>query len=329
MGLTRKRFHIILIPHEDAAIRNIRIPYFLLTVLLIVGISTVGVMGFLVYHYLNYTIDSITLLRLKSANHAMADRLESINEELLEIKKEMKQLADFDEQMRVLTDMEQIDPDVRSVGVGGPVAETDPILASLPPESRQLVERVTMNTDELLRQARFQRRSFIEINETIAENEDEIAHTPTIAPIDFPPPGFRWISGYPGWYASAFGPRIDPFTGKKRFHDGIDISARAGTPIRAPADGKVVFLRGGNRANAALGNMLAINHGYGFETKYGHLGSFNIKYGQQVKRWDIIGYVGNTGKATGPHLHYSVYKNGKPVNPLNWCLPQVRQMAFR
>ncbi|MFC2075969.1 M23 family metallopeptidase [candidate division KSB1 bacterium] len=327
--MTRKRFHIILIPHADAAIRNIRLPYSLLTILLVLGLASVGVLGFLVYHYLNFTIDSIARLELRSANSAMAERLQSIDKELLDIKGEMKQLVDLDEKMRLLAGMDQLDPDVRRVGVGGPVAEIDPILENLPADTRYLVEKVSLGTDELLRQTRFQMRSFIEINETIQENEEEMAHTPTIAPVEFPPPGSRWSNIYDGYLASGFGLRPDPFTGRQGFHEGIDISARAGTPIRAPADGKVYFRYADSHpGNAYLGKIIRIDHGNGIRTLYGHMSNYNVQMNQQVKRGDIIGYVGDTGKATGTHLHYGVFKNNKRENPLKYILPQAYLLAL-
>jgi murein DD-endopeptidase MepM/ murein hydrolase activator NlpD len=187
-----------------------------------------------------------------------------------------------------------------------------------------MVEKVTLGTDELLRQTRFQMRSFIEINETIEENEEEMAHTPTIAPVEFPPQGFRWSNIYDGYRASGFGLRRDPFTGRQEFHEGIDISARAGTPIRAPADGKVITRYADKHpGNAFLGKIVKIDHGNGIITLYGHMSNYNVKLNQQVKRGDIIGYVGDTGKATGTHVHYAVRKNGKRENPEKYILPQA------
>jgi murein DD-endopeptidase MepM/ murein hydrolase activator NlpD len=119
-----------------------------------------------------------------------------------------------------------------------------------------------------------------------------------------------------GWISSDFGYRISPFTGRREFHNGLDIATREGTPIIAPADGVVTFA-----ANKWLiGNMITIDHGHGMVTQYGHLKEFVAKKGDHVKRGQVIAKVGNTGRSTGPHVHYMVRLNGVPVNPEKYIL---------
>jgi len=119
-----------------------------------------------------------------------------------------------------------------------------------------------------------------------------------------------------GWLSSSMGNRADPINGEKDFHPGLDISADKGDPVYSTADGKVV------NASAAgnYGNLVVIDHGYGIETRYGHLSAFKVKAGQAVKRGDLLGLVGATGRATGPHLHYEVRANGRILNPLQLLL---------
>jgi murein DD-endopeptidase MepM/ murein hydrolase activator NlpD len=119
-----------------------------------------------------------------------------------------------------------------------------------------------------------------------------------------------------GWLSSSMGNRADPINGEKDFHPGLDISADKGDPVYSTADGKVV------NASAAgnYGNLVIIDHGYGIETRYGHLSAFKVKAGQSVKRGDLLGLVGMTGRATGPHLHYEVRANGRILNPLQLLL---------
>jgi murein DD-endopeptidase MepM/ murein hydrolase activator NlpD len=123
-----------------------------------------------------------------------------------------------------------------------------------------------------------------------------------------------------GWLSSSAGNRTDPFTGEKDFHPGLDISADKGDPVYATADGTVV------NASAAgnYGNLVILDHGFGLETRYGHLSAFKVKQGQPVKRGDLIGLVGATGRATGPHLHYEVRANGRILNPLQLLLSPRR-----
>ena len=123
-----------------------------------------------------------------------------------------------------------------------------------------------------------------------------------------------------GYLSAGFGNRLDPFTGLRDFHPGIDISTPIGTKVQAPADGVVVFcgLKGG------YGNAIMIDHGYGVVTRYGHLDAFNVKPGQRVRRGDVIAFVGNTGRSTAPHLHYEVWVNDQTQNPIQYILDEYR-----
>jgi murein DD-endopeptidase MepM/ murein hydrolase activator NlpD len=115
-----------------------------------------------------------------------------------------------------------------------------------------------------------------------------------------------------GWLTSYFGNRKDPFTKDSDFHPGLDISADYGQPVLATADATVSSAA----PNGAYGNMVILDHGYGIVTKYGHLSRFAVMGGQRVKRGDVIGYVGSTGRSTGAHLHYEIWMNGRLTNPM-------------
>lgn len=119
-----------------------------------------------------------------------------------------------------------------------------------------------------------------------------------------------------GRISDLFGMRIDPFLRKSRHHGGLDIAAPTGTPIYAPAAGKVIYVRRRYVKNRGYGRCVKIDHGGGTVTLYGHMSKINVEVGQQVKRWDVIGLVGDTGRSTGPHLHYEVSKNGKRIDPM-------------
>ena len=125
--------------------------------------------------------------------------------------------------------------------------------------------------------------------------------------------------------ASGYGWRIDPFTKARKKHKGMDFSALVGTPVYATGNGVVV--RADNRATG-FGNHIVINHGYGYQTLYAHLSKYNVKRGQHVKRGDLIGFVGSTGRSTGPHLHYEVHKNGRKVNPINYYYGDLTPEEF-
>jgi murein DD-endopeptidase MepM/ murein hydrolase activator NlpD len=137
------------------------------------------------------------------------------------------------------------------------------------------------------------------VRRSVEKREALLNATPSIWPIH-------------GWLSAGFGMRPDPFTGEADFHPGLDISAETGTPIHATAAGTVELAA----PSGDYGNLVVINHGFGLVTRYGHMSKFAVWQGQEVKRGDVIGYVGATGRATGPHLHYEVLANGKLMNPL-------------
>ncbi len=137
------------------------------------------------------------------------------------------------------------------------------------------------------------------VRRNVEKRESLMNATPSIWPVH-------------GWLSAGFGMRSDPFTGGRDFHPGLDISAERGTPILATADGKVEVAA----PNGDYGNLVVVNHGYGLVTRYGHLSKFAVWHGRDVKRGDVLGYVGATGRATGPHLHYEVLANGQLINPL-------------
>jgi murein DD-endopeptidase MepM/ murein hydrolase activator NlpD len=126
-----------------------------------------------------------------------------------------------------------------------------------------------------------------------------------------------------GYLASSFGNRVDPFTGQPDFHPGIDIATPMGTKVQAPADGVVVS----TGVKGSYGNAIVIDHGYGVVTRYGHLSGFNVRPGQRVRRGDVLGFVGQTGRATAPHLHYEVWVHDQNLNPIQYILDEYRSFG--
>lgn len=126
-----------------------------------------------------------------------------------------------------------------------------------------------------------------------------------------------------GWLTGTFGGRSDPFTGEPGYHQGIDISTERGQPVFSTADGVI----DSSSYTGDYGNLIVIKHGFGLTTRYGHLSSFAVRAGQSVKRGEVIGYVGSTGRSTGPHLHYEVLVSGKQINPLSVKLPTGEKLT--
>lgn len=167
-----------------------------------------------------------------------------------------------------------------------------------------LIKNISTSLETLFHRASFQQKSFDDIEKLIDRKEDLLAAIPAIQPVSNK--DLERI-------ASGFGYRIDPVYKITKMHAGLDFTAPTGTPIYATANGTVKLA---NYNNGGYGNHVVINHGYGYETLYGHMVRIKARVGQKVKRGDIIGWVGSTGKSTGPHCHYEVHKNGNPVDPI-------------
>lgn len=180
----------------------------------------------------------------------------------------------------------------------------------------ELMENTTKRVDILTKELVIQSKSLDEIVALAKQKEKLLAAIPAIQPVK---------NEDLKQMASGFGYRSDPFTKIRKFHYGMDFTARTGTPIYATGDG-VVY-----KADASLsgyGNHIEINHGYGYKTLYAHLSKYNCRPGQRVKRGDIIGYVGSTGRSQAPHLHYEVFKGSERVNPLNFYYGSISAKEY-
>ena len=184
-------------------------------------------------------------------------------------------------------------------------------------ENSDMIIDVSKNMDILSKQLYIQSKSLDEIINLAEDKEKLLAGIPAIQPIRKEDLS-RMASGY-GW-------RSDPFTKARKKHNGMDFTAPTGTPIYATGNGKVK--RADNTASG-FGQHIEIDHGYGYKTIYAHLSKYNVKRGQIVSRGDLIGFVGNTGRSVGPHLHYEVHKNGRPINPINFYYGNLTPEEFK
>ena len=182
--------------------------------------------------------------------------------------------------------------------------------------SNELVRSVAQTLSNLKNRIAAQRNSYAEINHLIMNKEKLLAATPAIQPVSN-----QDLSRI----ASGFGYRIDPIYKTVKMHAGLDFTAPQGTPIYATANG--VIKTAGNTGNG-YGNYVVINHGYGYETLYGHMVKIKARRGQKVDRGDLIGYVGSTGKSTGPHCHYEVHKNGRKLDPVYFFYNDLSPQQF-
>ncbi|MBW2005499.1 MAG: M23 family metallopeptidase [Deltaproteobacteria bacterium] len=240
---------------------------------------------------------------LKKENRVQKTQIIALTKKINHINQNMVKLQKFERKLRVMTNLEPSKQHDQLLAVGGSNAST--LTSGYQPEEvhKGLIQQMHKSLEDLETKTAIASISQSQLNDFLKEQKSILACTPSIRPTD-------------GWFSSGFGYRISPFTNQREFHKGIDIATRIGTPVIASADGLVVHAR----KEGNFGKMIAINHGYNLKTRYGHLSKFQIKKGQHVKRGQIIGEVGNTGRCTGPHLHYEVLLNGVPVNPLRFIL---------
>jgi len=217
-------------------------------------------------------------------------------------------LEENDDDERMIAGLDNIDKDMRSVGVGGIDHSYSNELAIFPRETREEISKTRSLIDQLERRIQLLVESKDDIDNKIKKDKQKLKHTPSIRPI------------HGGRITDPFGMRLDPFIDKIRMHRGIDIAAQTGTPVYAAAAGEVRLVRYNYRPNKGYGREILVDHGYGLKTRYAHLSKVNVKVGQKVNRWDVIASVGSTGRATGPHLHYEVIVEGKQIDPIDFIL---------
>ena len=228
-------------------------------------------------------------------------RIKALASEINGLQNHLIQLNRFEEKIRIIADMEPAD--VTLFGVGGDSPEDIHPALALTARRNALIQAMHERTHQLEAASAREQSVFKKTLSSLKNKVELLAETPSIRPA-------------PGWLTSRFAYRLSPFTGRREFHDGLDIADRIGTPVVATADGTVIHAG----PEGLLGNCVIINHGHGVTTRYGHLSKVLRKKGEKVKRGEVIGLMGSTGLSTGPHVHYEVRLNGVPVNPEKYIL---------
>jgi murein DD-endopeptidase MepM/ murein hydrolase activator NlpD len=242
------------------------------------------------------------LIEFKSNYSNVAQNLEILRDRLEQIDVQMNKIEDKDKAIRTYAGMPEIDQDIRKLGIGGRALDSKSFSDNLAPAVNKELSILELDVERLSREINLELTSYESIYEKVQEDISRISKIPSIRPVEG------------GYLNSSYGYRNDPIDNVRRFHQGQDITVPTGTPIYAPADGiiKRAYYVGG------FGNHIKINHGSGYSTIFAHLSKFKVKYGQKVKRGDLIGFTGNTGRSTAPHLHYEIHYYGAPQNPLDY-----------
>ena len=279
--------------------------------------------------WVNVRIQHADLERLRAENAEQQARIDSFDAAVAEVEATLGLVKEFERKVRVIANLPGSaaagGTDVVEVGGGedgdlgrhegavesvptrvGPASAADTAgpRASGKVRSGSLEDRVSQLRRETQRLNRLAQQRQLSLQELVAQLEDKhlrLASSPAVWPTQ-------------GWLTSRFGTRISPFTGKRQFHSGIDVAGAKGTPVVATARGNVVFAGG----KGPLGNTVILDHGHGIRTHYGHNDDLLVKRGDTVERGGEIAKLGDTGRSTGPHLHYMVEVRGKAVNPLDY-----------
>jgi murein DD-endopeptidase MepM/ murein hydrolase activator NlpD len=301
--MLRKKITIIFLPDASNRVRQLKIPQSLLlgSLLVILLLTLVLAWGLIDYRSIKTKVPILALLEEENAQQktqlaALTEKIDRINGRLIE-------LNEFDQRLKIMVNLETDEENSQFLGIGG----SDPSLLNqeytIEKAHERLVTLMHQSLDDLDTAISVQINEKEELYKFLESQKNMLAHTPSIWPTR-------------GWLSSGFGKRISPFTKEEEFHKGLDISTRMNTPIVATADGLV----SSTGKDYLMGNKLMIDHGYGLKTRYGHMTKILVKRGEYVKRGQKIGLVGNTGRTTGPHLHYEVYLNNIPVNPRHYIL---------
>ncbi|MCZ8354499.1 MAG: M23 family metallopeptidase [Cyclobacteriaceae bacterium] len=258
----------------------------------------------LVFMYSNY-FESPREIILKNQVKELEFYYKNLNTEVDQLRGILNNIEQRDDNIyRAVLGAEPIDKAVRDAGIGG--AERYADIKDKNIDQEELIISLHEKIDQLRRKLYIESKSQDEVIQLAEHKEKQLAAVPAIQPVS----NKQLLA-----LASGFGLRIHPIYKVKKMHTGIDFAASIGTPIYATADGKVMEV---SIKFSGYGKMVEIDHGFGFRTRYAHMHDFAVRPGQQVRRGDLIGYVGNTGLSTAPHLHYEVLLNGNHINPVHY-----------
>lgn len=245
----------------------------------------------------------------------LTEYIHRFDSEVSSIEKNLADLEDRDANLyRPITGADSLPEAIRNPGFGGFTKYKS--IKDLGLESEELIINRLAKIDQLKRKIKFQNRSYDDILLVAKNKEKMLAAIPAIQPVQNK--NLKRL-------ASGWGMRTHPILKVKKFHWGVDFSAPRGTPIYATADGKIRFTK---TNYGGYGKEIEIDHGFGYRTKYAHMQSFAVKKGQMVKRGELIGTVGSTGRSTAPHLHYEVINNNKKVNPVHYFFKDLNEREY-
>jgi murein DD-endopeptidase MepM/ murein hydrolase activator NlpD len=301
--LDKDYFNVLVFGQKTSKTRNFRIhkkTFKIGLYLLCFGVlSTV----FFLCDYIQIRKKTFELSQLRQQTQEQKSKIHFFSSKIEDLERQLSTLKDFDKKIRIIANLEKSQETTSFMGMGGPSPSDVREKLKAEKDEEGLSHQLRTDIERLESEANSQEESLSELVKLLQSKKKILVHTPSIWPVH-------------GWVTSGFGFRINPFTGLTQMHEGLDISNRIGTQVKASADGIVSDVG----RDYSLGNVVVISHGFGMATRYCHLNKIFVRAGQKVKRGDKIAEVGTTGRSTGPHLHYEVRVNGIPVNPLRYIL---------
>lgn len=293
-----KHYTLIVVRNEGSRFRKWRMSQFQLVALAaVVGIFTLAA-TYSTWSAFSSRVNRGELARLQEENETLRLTNQSFENRLDGLQTRLSDSEDRTRKLAIVAGLENLGASSEA-GVGGP-SDSAPASPASPGSSAAAQLAAVEGRSEFLNQ------TLAQVESRLTDNLRLISSTPSIAPVR-------------GIYTSTFGYRRDPITGQRAYHSGIDISAPPGKPVKATAEGVVTK----TEQYGGLGRAVFVAHGFGVTTVYGHLSRINVSPGQRVERGAIVGLVGNSGRATGYHLHYEVQVNGQPTNPLAYILDRA------
>jgi murein DD-endopeptidase MepM/ murein hydrolase activator NlpD len=300
-GSKSQVFTVIVVSDHSQAVRKFRVRRRWL-VNAAWALGALGVVGGVsIGHYFTLLGSSSENSVLKEENAQLRSQILLVQEKVAHISATLDRVERFDAKLR--TAVTQLQDPERNLAIGPVGGGAEPSVPGPAPAAEANLNALPGKLSSLEGEAARQERSLRDLQEYFDDQRSLLASTPSIWPAR-------------GWVTSDFGSRIDPYTAERKMHEGIDIATPIGQPIYAPSDGTVVFVG----TEGGYGKVLVIDHGYGVKTRYGHLSEILVHLGDRVGRGDKVALVGNTGRSTGPHLHYEVRVNGVPENPRKFIL---------
>ncbi len=304
--MNRNKITLLCIPNQNQNVRRFTVSRFgIFSLMSMLGLLFL-LSGWFGYEYFRERLKIVQLEKLQSENEFLINRLHEMDLALEQVRLQVDRIVEKDKDIRMVFDIPAVDPQTRQLGTGGTFKEQ---MIPLNTELATSLSELQNEIQTVLKTVQFENASYATVLDELNTKKYLLDHTPSIKPCE-------------GYYASGFGYRPDPFTGKTHLHTGLDIAGAKGTPVYATADGKVISAGWAGR----LGKIVIIDHGYGYKTVYGHLDEINVRKGQAVKRWQTIGLMGSSGRSTGPHLHYEVHKNGKALNPWKYIFSEIPRL---